>query len=106
MVTQLPRELFGYFRYRLCGALYRAAEAVNDAPPPPDTLTSDGALWRAVLAPDGTRAVLSSREPGPRVGEGDLRAWAEVTDPLEWGEFEDTAAEVRWWNAAIRGGAT
>lgn len=61
----------------------------------PESLTGDGALWRLLNAPDGRYAILSDRQPGPRVGEsGSLTDWLELADPPEWLTFEDACAEM------------
>lgn len=85
----------------------------------PESLSGDGALWRLLNAPDGRYAILSERQPGPRVGEsGSLGDWLELSDPPEWLTFEDacqlaarhngkqSTANMGPREAAERGGGT
>lgn len=70
----------------------------------PESLPGDGALWRAVVAPDGTYAVLSDRTPGPRIGRWDeLGGWLELSDPPAWVDFDAALEMARAWNDGRRG---
>ena len=60
--------------------------------------------WRVVVAPDGTLAVLSDRQPGPRVGQpGELSGWREACDPVRWTGFEIALQAAREHNTGVRG---
>ena len=68
------------------------------------SLPGDGALWRAVVAPDGMLAVLSDRAPGPRLGQpGELSDWIELDDPPAWVGFDAALETAREWNEGRRG---
>lgn len=67
-----------------------------DVPPP-------AVLWRVIRAPDGTLAILSDRQPGPRVGQpGELSGWTEVNDPPAWVGFEAALEMARRHNEGRR----
>ena len=102
LVARTVRGAWLAARTRVSVVLIEAGMRVGPQPPMREGVRRDP-VWRVVTCPRGSAAVLSDRQPGPRVGQpGELSGWREACDPVRWTGFEIALQTAREWNQGVR----
>lgn len=94
LVARCVRGAWLAARTRASVALIEAGMRVGARPPMREGARRDP-VWRVVMCPKGSAAVLSDREPGPEIGQpGQLERWQDAGEGERGLTFEKACAEM------------